>query len=377
MKGYTTNMQLSTMVTKRSVTVNFDGQTHSLPATDPSYQKMVDAIRAKDHEAIRALVSRAKMAVAVGNATSDANFEVRHGVVLIDGRETSAELSAQIVEFMNEGLPFQPLVNFYRKLRKNPSFRAVQALFSFLEKNRHPITDSGNFIAYKRVQAADSEGRMLDIHSGTFDNRPGSVLEMPRNEVDEDPTRTCSTGLHVANWDYAANHFGGGQGVMLEVEVDPANVVAIPIDYKESKMRVCGYTVRLVVTNPNTSNTLVVDSDEAEDESSDSEENLEESDDELEDEEDDEDEDEEDEDCEDCDEDAEEDDGSQPRPTNPVDASEAAVPMHSRETLRKMSTDRLRAYQKRLTAMSTLVPAVLRERAATLLVVLEILKSRR
>jgi hypothetical protein len=66
--------------------------------------------------------------------------------------------------------------------------------------------------------------------------------------VDEDPNNTCSYGLHVANWDYAYNNYGGKSDIMLEVEVDPADVVAIPVDYNQSKMRVCKYKVINVVS---------------------------------------------------------------------------------------------------------------------------------
>jgi hypothetical protein len=67
---------------------------------------------------------------------------------------------------------------------------------------------------------------------------------MPRNQVNEDPNQTCSYGLHVANFDYAS---GFGSGHMLEVEVHPADVVAIPVDYNQAKMRVCKYKVIGVV----------------------------------------------------------------------------------------------------------------------------------
>lgn len=376
-------MQLSTMITKRSVTVNFDGQTHTLSATDPLYQKMVNAIKSEDYDSIRALASRAKMLVAAANSTSNGNFEVNAGVVFIDGKEVPNELSAQIIDFMNEGLPFQPLVNFYRKLAKNPSTRALTALYSFLEKNRHPITESGNFIAYKRVNAADTSGRMLDIHSKTFDNQPGSVLEMPRSEVDDDPNVTCSRGLHVSNWDYAAKHFHAGMGVLIEVEVDPENVVAIPHDYNESKMRVCGYKVRAIVANPTTNNTLVVDSTEEVIEEGDSchegsdshnsncfsdFDEVEELDDEI-DEVDDEEESEEDL-------DDEEEESSVQSPTS-VSFPKLTVPFHSSETLRKMSSERLNAYKKRLIDMSTLDSSILRSRADTLVLVRKILNSRR
>jgi hypothetical protein len=86
-----------------------------------------------------------------------------------------------------------------------------------------------------------------------MDNSVGNVVEIPRNQVDEDSNRTCSHGLHVANWNYAHTQFASSDAssdIMLEVEVNPADVVAIPTDYNNAKMRVCKYKVLGVVTTP-------------------------------------------------------------------------------------------------------------------------------
>lgn len=251
---------INTVITRSSITVNFDGRTHTMLSTDPSFDAMKQALRDGDEASVRSLVDVASAIQTAANATSDGGFKVQNGIVSIDGTPVRGELQERILSFYTEKLPFQPLVNFARKVRKNPSYRAVSDLFTFLEKNKHPLTPNGNFIAYKRVHAMNSEGKMLDIHSRTFDNSPGKTCEMPRNEVDEDPTRPCRAGLHVANWDYAANCFGNPQtDVMIEVEVDPADVVAIPLDYNQAKMRTCKYTVRGLVANPNGNKTLVPD----------------------------------------------------------------------------------------------------------------------
>ena len=132
-------------------------------------------------------------------------------------------------------------MKFAQKLQCNPSHRATQHLYEFLEKNNHPITESGNFLCYKRVRS-----NFMDIHSGTFDNSVGNTVSMPRNKVNEDPNQTCSAGLHVCACSYLS-HFGSPDEPILEVEVDPKDVVAIPIDYSQSKMRVSSYKVLGVV----------------------------------------------------------------------------------------------------------------------------------
>lgn len=253
-------------VTDQNVTVAYDGQTHIVKRTDKLGEQLIAALKANDMDAIPNLVSAAKRI----ESFSKGNFVVKNGEILINGVPAPTVLGNKIVRFSEEGLPYQPLVKFAAALQANPSFRAVNELFQFLEKNDHPITENGNFIAYKKVR-----DNFMDVHSGTFDNSVGNTVEMPRNQVNEDATQTCSYGLHVANYDYASKFYAGG--VMLEVEVNPADVVAVPVDYDQAKMRVCKYKVLGVVTQEhdpnlqfrNTSNSSFDDeSDENEEEES-------------------------------------------------------------------------------------------------------------
>ena len=190
-------------------------------------------------------------------------------------------LAEHMIHYMNNGLALAPHTRFFEKVLKNPSERARNDLYSFLVANDHPITETGNFIAYKRVLPPDNTGAMLDIHSRTMDNRPGSHLTMDRSKVDSDPNVTCSYGLHVANWNYANYQYGSPGCPVLEVEVDPANVVAIPTDYDQSKIRVCEYFVRGIVQNPEKTKIVpsAVDQPEETEEEKDSEMSHDESDD--------------------------------------------------------------------------------------------------
>lgn len=248
-------MKIATMITKNSVTVNYNGETHTVLATDAAYPKVIAAIKQGRTKDIPALMNKPQFV----EKESKGEFQVRDGRIYAGGKEIPGQLGRQIMGFLNEGLPFQPLMRFWENLKNNPSYRAVNDLFTFLEKNDHPITEDGKFIAYKRVNRGD-DGVLRDAHTGTFVNDPGSVCEMSRNEVDENPEHECSAGLHVANWYYAQNIYGGQfhkGNEMIEVEVDPSDVVAIPTDYNSSKMRVCKYRVRSVVANPNESKHLV------------------------------------------------------------------------------------------------------------------------
>lgn len=237
---------VSFLVSKNSVTVNYsttnsDGKayhTKTIHSTDPEYDEILYAIKEDRLEDIPELLEAQGKKFA---SFSDGNIEIKDGVLYIDGEEAPSDLADRISAHADEGLPYQPLVNFWRRLRKNPSFRAVQGLFRFLESNHHPITDDGCFLAYKGVRSD-----YTDSATGTFDNSIGAVVKMPRNKVDDDPDRTCSHGLHVASYDYAHTQYGYGSyrcGITLIVKVDPEHVVAVPRDYNDQKMRVCEHIV--------------------------------------------------------------------------------------------------------------------------------------
>ena len=164
-------------ITDQNVVVSYDGETHIVKRSDSLADRLIKALKEGRQGDIPGLVS----AAARIETFSKGAFQVKDGRVMVNGVAAPEVLSNKIVRFSNDGLPFQPLLKFAAKLQENPSFRAVNELYQFLEKNDHPITETGNFIAYKRVRS-----NFKDIHSGTFDNSVGRLVEVPRNQVDED-----------------------------------------------------------------------------------------------------------------------------------------------------------------------------------------------
>lgn len=126
------------------------------------------------------------------------------------------------------------LVKFWVRLQGNPSKRAVDGLFTFLEHLGIPILADGTFLAYKGVGED-----LYDKHSHTNLNKPGSVFKMDRNRVSDDPNTPCHEGLHVGAHAYASS-FGQRE---VCCKVSPENVVCIPYDHNAQKMRVCEYEV--------------------------------------------------------------------------------------------------------------------------------------
>ena len=214
------------------------GQPKTVTEGDGNYEPVLEAIRSRNWDVIPDLLDPK---TTIFNF-SDGVFQVVDGVVHVEGKPVPNGLSKKIIEFAKAGLPYKPLLNFWNKLKNNPSYNVVQSLFEFLERNEYPITENGDIIAYKGVRED-----WTDCHTGTILNTIGTTNSMPRNEVDNNPDKTCSYGFHIGNFSFSWSY--GSNGHMIMVSVNPENVVSMPNAYDFSKMRVCSYTVLKEVFN--------------------------------------------------------------------------------------------------------------------------------
>lgn len=168
---------------------------------------------------------------------SDGNIRVENNSVFYGEEEIHNHVVDRLLNFMQNELPFEPLVKFLDKLMENPSRRAVEELYRFLEHKNMPLTPDGNFLAYKGVKED-----FTDCYSGQFDNSVGQVLSMPRRSVCDDAAIGCSYGFHAGSYDYAKGYAHGGGNLMI-VEINPTDVVSVPHDCNCQKLRTAKYKV--------------------------------------------------------------------------------------------------------------------------------------
>lgn len=214
-----------------NVTVVIGNKPHTIAKSHPTYQKVVDAIKSSDWDTVKAIIDPVKVVLNYGRG----NVSIQGDKLFWKGDEFNGALATRMIAMLQEGFSIEPMVLFMENLMNNPSKRAVDELYGFLEKNNLPLTPDGHFLAYKKVR-----DNFLDVHSGTMDNSPGRVVEMERNRVDDNKDNTCSAGLHFCGQSYLS-HFGGERTVI--VKVNPADVVSIPSDYNGAKGRACRYEV--------------------------------------------------------------------------------------------------------------------------------------
>lgn len=234
-------MPLAQIITNDGITVAFAGGTLKVVRSDsPMFAQVLKLIKEKATDAV--LEASMDIASKIAKHASGL-FSVADGKVFIGADELPKSLGDRIVRFANEGFDFNPLVLFWENCKLNPDPRAKSDLYAFLEHNGIPITSDGCFIGYRAVRHD-----FMDKRTGTMSNAVGNVVAMKREDCDADPNQTCSRGLHVAAYNYARNHYGSFGGIentdrLLDVKVNPKDVVAIPVDYNGEKMRVCAFTV--------------------------------------------------------------------------------------------------------------------------------------
>lgn len=227
--------------TKTDITVAFDsGDTFTTLSTHDSYPNIIKAVAAKKWDEVYKMMNPVVEAKKVLSSVDykGHNVTITHGVVTLNGTPVHNTLTERMIEMINMGIGVEPFMKFLVNVNLNPSHTAVTELYDFLEHSKLPITEDGCILAYKRVT-----GDYKDIYTKKVDNSIGAVVVMNRKHVDDDRRRTCSSGLHFCSREYLP-HYGTDTGSRtVIVKVNPKDVVSIPPDYNNSKVRCCEYVV--------------------------------------------------------------------------------------------------------------------------------------
>ncbi len=225
-------------------------------AEHPHFADILDGAKHDlDADELRNL-SDLSIAVAQRFDTLSERVAVANGRVYFDGDEVDSTITRQIVRCLDNPSDgdWKPLVLFMENIAANPNAHSREQLFDWLRDREFTVTNNGCFIAYKGVGSRDEDeddyayqsssrgGAIVngERFEGHVPNAPGATVEMPRSDVQHDPQRGCSTGLHVGTYEYAQ---GYASAALLTVLVNPRDVVSVPTDCNAEKMRVCRYVV--------------------------------------------------------------------------------------------------------------------------------------
>lgn len=232
---------IKAMRSNDTIVLHYKGQTLNIQkASRPAVFKRVEKLMETGaiDELIEAFID---IKAAIEKYSKD-KMTVEQGVLIdkVTNEQIPMPIAKKLIEFKDKQEDFLPLWRFWCKLRNNPSKNSVQQLYTFIEKNKIPITDLGDLVVEKGVHMK-KDGSLWDDRTKTMDNSIGMIVEMPRKNVVDDPNQTCSAGLHVAAPAYVKQVYSSS--VIVECIVNPADVVSVPVDYNATKMRVCRYQV--------------------------------------------------------------------------------------------------------------------------------------
>lgn len=253
-----------------------------------------------DEETLKAkLLTEQATDVTIGNTVRDkvANSKVLtlrgNSVYMLSVSELSIpeDFALKVLEAEERGdtAEIDRFRNFWTLVSLNPDSRVRDNIFWFIRKWNMKISDSGLIIAYrnadikyetnyfttevkriindyytaKYINGTDpstimyskekslatvyneilNEGKgspvYTDHHSHSTTIILGKPVSIPRSQCDCDSTVSCSRGLHIGSKGWLKQNYFGNVG--LQVLVNPANVVAVPVIDDYGKMRCCEY----------------------------------------------------------------------------------------------------------------------------------------
>jgi hypothetical protein len=225
-------------ITPHAATITVNGVPKTVHQTHPNFAEIRDLLMSDEFETedIEELMDvRASIA-----HRSHGSIVIEADQVLYKGQVMHGLLAQRLVEALEAGGQyFDRLIAFADNYYANPSYRAREQLWPFLEKGQNPIDEHGRFLAWKLVR---SDYRTSTPATCRTTSVPSSRWTAPRSTmIPTAPARPASTSAHGTICPASARLVEDDR-VMI-VAVDPKDVVAVPTDYDNAKMRVCRYAV--------------------------------------------------------------------------------------------------------------------------------------
>ena len=120
------------LIQGKNIVVIIDNQPHTVTSTHIGYEKLKQAIKDSDWDTVKQVVDPAKEILNYGQG----HVAVQGSKVFYKDRELVGVMTQRLIEMYQDGFPVEPLILFMENLMQNPSKRAVDELYKFLEKGK-------------------------------------------------------------------------------------------------------------------------------------------------------------------------------------------------------------------------------------------------
>ena len=228
-----------------NIHIILDGVSYLIPTDHRNYSKIDEALEAGNLDVLREPTT-----LSVGRAIQDflgVDFEIRGGELFYRSKPYNRQLGEEILKQVEKGYEPAPMLRFLEKCELNPHPRSVDDLFRWMQNVGLAMADDGDILGFKYVTRVTENNfpelwnkgiRFTDSHSKTFNYNPGETPEMPRRDVEFNPSKGCSAGLHVGTLSFVKGHDD-----ILLVKLNPADVVSVPTECSDQKLRCCRFYV--------------------------------------------------------------------------------------------------------------------------------------
>jgi hypothetical protein len=238
-------------------TVIAGGKNYSFDSNHPKYKELTELVRTSNEKSFIETLSVGK----VVDTWSSGDFRLEGGFLFYLNEQIHPVITSRILEMIKEGFDHKPMLRFLENLYRNTSYSSINELYTFLIHKHLPITPDGCFIAYKSVSIyrgpdivdlmglTIKEGDYVDSYTKkSYRNNIGDVPTMARFKVDDNRNVGCSRGLHCGALKYVTEDYR--QEIILQVKVNPADVVSVPLDANTMKVRCTSYEVVSIYDGP-------------------------------------------------------------------------------------------------------------------------------
>ena len=237
-----------------TLTVLIDGDLHTISSNSSNFNEVFSRVRIGDYDVVPLIDTSVGLSIDLAESEISDKIRIENGHVLYDDRVVNNTCADYIVDLYDSGSrDYVAFANFMAKIVENDQHHAKNRLFDWLEATGgFALTPEGDIIGYKgltqnltSIRSGPGKVNGVVFSNANLDNSPGNVVEVDRVEMN--PEIGCSYGLHAGTWDYASSFSQGG---LVSVIIDPRDVVSVPTDCSDQKMRCKKYVVKEQVTAP-------------------------------------------------------------------------------------------------------------------------------
>lgn len=218
--------QAKFILTDGVISFYHNGVSHQTSKSNPMFDKVVASLKSGD---IKTAVNLCNIASAI-EKMSDGLIKNNKGTLQYSGENIHESASEWIMRNLSRGnAAVQPIINFLGRVKANDKPESVEGLWRFIRECGLVITSEGKFICQKYT-----DDDFMDCHSRTIHYSLGKTIEMKREDVEFDPNKRCGRGIHGAS-----ENFVRGHSTIIELMIDPIDVISVPYDSSSQKLRCC------------------------------------------------------------------------------------------------------------------------------------------